>query len=223
MKSLIACLALALLPSLAFAQDDRISEEWEDHGEATLEDDAPAPREDEPAPGEDAPAAALGEQPSPMLLASASTSAGLLAFAGTGLGVAMAFTNGALWSLLPAAPGNFGVISTPVWIGFWTLPALGAVVGATAGAAAFVPPLGVFATAAGAAGGAGLGALIGWGVGAGSATLFAPPVPVRFPTDNPWSFVTATGILLGAGVGAAAGAAATAPFFVPGVLEGMSE
>jgi hypothetical protein len=216
MKSL--SLALLLVPSLALAQGNRLSEGWQDIGEATFESDT------QPAPAKGAaPAPGGGEAPGAMGIASASVSAGLLAFAGTSLGVALAFTHGALWSLLPSAPGNFGAISLPIWIGFWTLPALGAATGAAAGAAGLVPPAGVAATAGAALGGAGLGALLGWGIGAGSATLFSPPVPFRFPSDNPWSFITATGILLGAGVGAAAGAAVTAPFFMPGVLEGLRE
>src|SRR5690606_25779980 len=150
------------------------------------------------------------------------TSAGLLAFTGTGIGVALAFTNGALWSLMPTAAGSFRNIEVQVWLGFWTLPVMGAAGGAAFGALPYMAPLGVGVVSAVAAGGAGLGALLGWGFGYGAALLLHGPAPgVAFPnTIKPaWSATMGTGVLLGAALGAAAGAAATAPFFVPGVLE----
>lgn len=224
MRHLVLSLAAALLVAPpAFAQD-----EWEDLGEAVLEDDSTLKDADEPAvaePTPDALASAPAGAIDSMKLVSAATSAALLAFAGTGVGVALAFTNGALWSLMPGANGSFRTIEVQVWLGFWTLPVMGAAGGAAFGALPYMDPLGVGVVSAASAAGAGLGALAGWGLGYGTAVLLHGPAPgVAFPnTGKPaWSGTLGTGVLLGAALGAATGAAATAPFFVPGVLEAMS-
>lgn len=222
-------LALSLVLGLLFAPP-ALADEWEDLGEATFEEDLPSSDEEPVDTRALAPAAAQASDPAageiePMKLVSAATSTALLAFGGTGLGVALAFTNGALWSLAPNAQGDFRQIELPVWIGFWTLPVLGATGAAALGAIPFVEPLGIAATAGGTVAGAGLGALIGWGIGYGLATGLHGPAPsVAFPnTARPaWSATLGTGILLGTALGAAAGAATAAPFFVPGVLEALS-
>lgn len=226
MRHLVLSLAAALLvapPALA--------DEWEDLGDAILEDDSTLKDVDEPADeAERAPeaspaSAAPAGDVETMKLVSAATSAGLLAFAGTGVGVALAFTNGALWSLLPNAQGNFRSVEMQVWLGFWTLPVLGAAGAAAFGALPYMEPLGVGATSAAAAAGAGLGALAGWGIGYAAAVLLHGTAPsVAFPNHHKpeWSGTLGTGILLGAAVGAATGAATIAPFFVPGVLEALS-
>lgn len=223
-------LALSLVAALLLAPP-ALADEWEDLGEAAFEDealelkDADDDARDTRALAPDA-APSAGSEIETMTLVSAATSSGLLAFAGTGLGVALAFTNGALWSLMPNAQGDFDKIELQVWLGFWTLPLLGGAGGAALGALPYVEPLGVAATSAAAAAGAGLGALLGWGVGYGAAVVLHGPAPsVSFPnTAKPaWSGTLGTGVLLGAALGAATGAAATAPFFVPGVLEALSD
>lgn len=215
--------AAALLAQPAVAQDGS----WEDLGEANFEDDSLKDADDvEPAVPVVEESAAPPADLDTMKLVSAGTSAALLAFTGAGVGVALAFTNGALWSLMPSANRNFGSIEVPVWLGFWTLPVLGATGGAAFGALPSMEPLGVGAVSAAAAGGLGFGALLGWGVGYGSAILLHGPAPGRvFPNMGKpaWSATLGTGVLLGAGLGAAAGAAVAAPFFVPGVLEAMRE
>lgn len=219
--SALAFAVVVIAAAPALAQD-----EWEDLGEASYEEDGL--KDADPEPVAPAPATPLAAAPAPgdvetMKLVSAGTSAALLAFTGTGLGVALAFTNGALWSLMPNA--TFKSMEVPIWLGFWTLPALGAAGGAAFGALPHMEPTGVGVVSAAAAGGAGLGALMGWGFGYGLAILLhGPPPALLFPTTTKpaWSGTMATGILLGAGLGAATGAAVAAPFFVPGVLEAMS-
>lgn len=153
--------------------------------------------------------------PSTMKVASAATSAALMAFTGTGLGVAAAFTNGGLWSLAPRS--TFRSMELPLWLGFWTLPALGAAGGSAFGALPFLEPAGVGIVSGSAVAGTGLGALLGLGVGYGLAVGLHGPAPgVWFPnTSRPeWSGTLATGILLGAGLGAAAGAGTAAPLLL---------
>lgn len=153
--------------------------------------------------------------PTTIRVASAATSAALMAFTGTGLGVAAAFTNGGLWSLAPRA--TFRSMELPLWLGFWTLPALGAAGGSAFGALPFLEPAGVGIVSGSAVAGTGLGALLGLGVGYGLAVGLHGPAPgVWFPnTSRPeWSGTLATGILLGAGLGAAAGAGTAAPLLL---------
>lgn len=222
MRHLLLAFTVVAAAAPAFAQ-----EEWQDLGEATLEDDGLKDAEDEPAlaPPPAQPPAASGEIDS-MKLVSAGTAAALLAFAGTGVGIGAAFTTGALFSLMPNANTSFRVIEVPVWLAFWTLPVMGAAGGAAFGALPYMEPTGVGVVSAAAAGGAGLGALLGWGFGFGIASLLHGAAPgVAFPnTSKPaWSATMGTGVLLGAGLGAATGAAVAAPFFVPGVLEAMTK
>jgi hypothetical protein len=194
----------------AFAQDDgRLSDEWEDMGEATIDDEgaSEAPPAD-PDVTDDQKEWAVAEAPDEehartMHLVSAGASAGLLAFVGTGVGAAVAISHGALWTLAPNAP------DIVIWLGFFAFPLAGAAGGAVAGGLPFNEPAYLAVTSGAAAAGAGLGALIGWGVGAAFA-LTSPPAP--FPSESESTFKIAAGIIGGAAVGAGLGAAIAAPF-----------
>ncbi|MFZ9886897.1 MAG: hypothetical protein ACO3JL_05280 [Myxococcota bacterium] len=184
---------------------------WDELENAELASDAEAESGARFASDDESSPAAVEPGPATMKVVSAATSAALMAFTGTGLGVAAAFTNGGLWSLTPRA--TFRSIEMPMWLGFWTLPALGAAGGSAFGAMPFLEPAGVGVVSGSAVAGTGLGALLGLGVGYGLALGLHGPAPgVWFPnTTRPeWSGTLATGILLGAGLGAAAGAGSAA-------------
>lgn len=209
MPRFVAFLAALLVSASAFAQeDDRLfDEEWEDLGEAQVEEPetggAPPPAAAQPAPAPEAPPGeADAERAFTMKLVSASTASGSLAFVGTGVGVGLALSIGALLSLMPNPP------ALVTWLAFIVLPAGGAFGGAVAGALGFNEPTFLAVTGGGALAGAGIGSLVGWGIGA----AFALGDPGPFPGENEHTFKTAAGIFLGMGLGAFAGAATTAPF-----------
>jgi hypothetical protein len=212
MKNLLVLLvALCLaVPALAQDEDRLLDDSWEDLGEAEVAGDAGAPTENEELEGAtdeqkqwaqaDAPS---DEHAVTMNLVSAGTSAGLLSFVGTGVGVAAAISLGGLLSLAPSPP------AIVLWLGFIGFPLAGTVGGAIAGALPFNEPAYLAVTAGAALAGAGLGTLIGWGVGA-AAALTAPPRP--FPSESEHTFKTLAGIFGGMAVGAGVGAAVAAPF-----------
>lgn len=195
--------SMALFSSVGFAQDafrvlDDVAEERltdDDHTEAAASAEPVLQRSD----ASDAP-----QQVPVMRQVSAGVSAGTGALVVSLAGAGVAFAHAGLWSLTDVDVGGL------VGASFVVLPLAGAAGGAALGAFPFVDPAGLLASMGVATGAAGLGALVGYGVGS---VVAGEKAGQAVPAQNELTAVILTATALGAGVGAAVGAGATAPFF----------